>query len=150
MPFAATSQAVSACAREAAEQVGTVFHPVVKPESDGGGDVGPDHPFQILFRNAPLAKQLPHLLNELTAAGHLHILTAFDDFFRVVHGAPVTHHASPESELAAQQFPDDTTVLTGPHPVELVIGGHHIGHTGFDTGAERRHIDLVQRSFIDQ
>lgn len=92
----------------------------------------------------------PHLLNELTAAGHLHILTAFDDFFRVVHGAPVTHHASPESELAAQQFPDDTTVLTGPLPVELVIGGHHIGHTGFDTGAERRHIDLVQRSFIDQ
>lgn len=38
----------------------------------------------------------------------------------------------------------------GPLPVELVIGGHHIGHTGFDTGAERRHIDLVQRSFIDQ
>ena len=136
--------------REAVEQVGTVFYPVVEPESDGCGDVGPDHPFQILFRNAPLAKQFPHLPSEFAAAGHLRILAAPDDLFRVVHGAPVAHHAPPESEFAAQQLPDDAAVLTGPLAVELVIGGHHVSRTGLDAGAERRHVNFVQRPFADQ
>ena len=135
--------------REFLQQGGNVLLPVVKSEGDARGDVGADHFLNVLFGDAALLEQRAHLAEELLAARHLDVLAALDHLLRVVHRRPVAHHAAPESQLAAQDAPDQVGVLPGPLAVEAVVGGHHVTHASVDAGLERRQVEFVQRPFVD-
>ena len=135
--------------REFLQQFGNVFFPVVKPECDARGDVGADHLFNVLLRDAARLEQFAHFAEELLATRHFDVLAAFDHLFRVVHRGPVAHHAALESQFAAQDTLDQVGVLPSPFAVEAVVGGHHVAYARIDAGFERRQVDLVQRPFVD-
>mmetsp|Transcript_5752 Transcript_5752/g.14614 ORF Transcript_5752/g.14614 Transcript_5752/m.14614 type:complete len:321 (+) Transcript_5752:1261-2223(+) len=108
-------------------------------------------------RSQYLARQLVDpALGELAAQvavvlslRHLDVQAMLCGGLAAVHGAPIADHEALETEVLAQQLPQQLAILASVFAIDLIVGAHHCASACINGRLEGQHVDLVLCTVAD-